>query len=224
MFKVPEGSELKNEVAAAEKNYTLQPNDIISMDVYANDGERLIDPEFVLRKEAGMQNQNTEEPETYPLDENGVVKLPLINEINLNGMTIRTAEELLQKEYSKYYKAPFVKLRFESKRVIVLGASGGQLVPLTYNNMPLVEVLALARGIMNDAKAHNIRVLRGTDVMVADLSTVDGYRKYNIPMQSGDVVYIEPVRRPFVEAVRDYAPVVTVLTSLTTLIVVIVGL
>ena len=43
-------------------------------------------------------------------------------------------------------------------------------------------------------------------------------------MQPGDVVYIEPIRRPFSEALRDYAGILTVVTSLTTLIVVITAL
>lgn len=224
MFKVTEGTELKEQLTAAEKNYTLQPNDEFSMEVYANNGERLIDPEFALQKETVRRVDTEEEEDTYMVDESGVVKLPLVDQVKLTGLMIRQAEELLQEEYSKFYKSPFVKLEFKSKRVIVLGASGGQLIPLKYNNIKLVEVLAMAKGIANDGKAHNIRVLRGEEVMVANLSTVDGYRKYNVPMQSGDVVYIEPVRKPFVESLRDYAPILTVLTSLTTLIVVIQGL
>jgi polysaccharide biosynthesis/export protein len=223
MFRVPEGTELKSQLTAAEKNYTLQANDEFSMEVYANNGERLIDPEFALQKDAVSQVDQDEDEETFMLDDNGITKLPLVNQISLAGLTIRQAEELLQEEYSKFYKSPFIKLGFKSKRVIVLGASGGQLIPLTYNNIKLVEVLAMAKGISNEGKAHNIRVMRGDEVMVANLSTIDGYRQYNIPMMSGDVVYIEPVRKPFVESLRDYAPILTVMTSLTTLIVVISG-
>ena len=111
-----------------------------------------------------------------------------------------------------------------NKRVIVLGAPGGQVIPLVNENIHLVEVLALAKGVDNLAKAHNIRVLRGDQVLVADLSTIDGYLKSNVLIEHGDIVYVEPVRRPVSEAFRDYLPVLTALTSLTTLIVVIAGL
>jgi polysaccharide export outer membrane protein len=37
-------------------------------------------------------------------------------------------------------------------------------------------------------------------------------------MKPGDIVYVEPVRRPFIEALRDYSPVITIVTSLATLI------
>ena len=115
-------------------------------------------------------------------------------------------------------------LQYTNKRVIVLGAPGGQVIPLTNENIRLVEVLALAKGFNNDAKSHNIRVLRGDQVFVADLSTFDGYVKNNIPIQPGDIVYVEPIRKPLTEGLRDYGPILSIITTLTTLIVVIFGL
>ena len=109
----------------------------------------------------------------------------MVGEIKLDGLTIRQAEDLLQQAYATFYEDAYVVLRYTNKRVIVLGAPGGQVIPLTNENVHLVEVLALAKGLTNDAKAHNIRVLRGDQVFVADLSTIDGYVKNNIPIQSG---------------------------------------
>jgi polysaccharide export outer membrane protein len=86
--------------------------------------------------------------------------------------------------------------------------------------MHLVEVLALAKGLNNYAKAQNIRVLRGDDVFVADLSTIEGYLKNNIAIEPGDIVYVEPVRRPVSEGLRDYGIIFSILTSLTTLVIV----
>ena len=40
----------------------------------------------------------------------------------------------------------------------------------------------------------------------------------------GDIVYVEPIRKPFSEGVRDYGPILSIITTLTTLIVVIVSL
>jgi polysaccharide export outer membrane protein len=95
------------------------------------------------------------------------------------------------------------------------------VVPLIDENVRLLEVLALANGISNDAKANNIRVLRGEDVFLIDLSTIEGFRTSNLIMQPGDIVYVEPIRRPFSEALRDYAGILSIVATLTTLIVVI---
>jgi polysaccharide biosynthesis/export protein len=144
-----------------------------------------------------------------------------VGELNLEGLTLVKAEEILQKEYSKFYEDPFVLLKFTNKRVVVLGAPGGQVIPLVNENIKLTEVLALAKGIATDAKANNIRILRGNTVFVADFSTFDGYVNDNITMQPGDIIYVEPVRRPFSEGLREYGPFISILTSIATLIIVI---
>jgi len=220
MFQVPEGAALKEQMDTAEKNYTIQRYDQLDFEVYTNKGEKIVDPEFQTGTGKGEQSSIVEKP-TYGVDVNGIAKFPLVGEVKLDGLTIRQAEEILQQAYAKYYTDPYVVLRYTNKRVIVLGAPGGQVIPLPNENTHLVEVLALAKGLSNDARAQNIRILRGDQVYVADLSTFDGYVKNNIPIQSGDVVYVEPIRRPVSESVRDYAPILSVIATLTTLIVVI---
>jgi polysaccharide export outer membrane protein len=79
----------------------------------------------------------------------------------------------------------------------------------------------MAKGLDKNAKAQNIRVIRGDQVYVADFSTFEGYQKNNMLMEPGDIVYIEPVRRPFSEGLQEYGPAISIITSLTTLIVVI---
>lgn len=223
MFQVPEGFALKEQMETAEKNYTIQKYDQLEAEVFTNKGEKIIDPDFQSGANEDSQNTETVSP-TYEIDVNGVAKFPMIGEVKLDGLTIRQAEEVLQQAYSKFYTDAYVVLRYTNKRVIVLGAPGGQVIPLPNENMHLVEVLALAKGVSNDAKAQNIRILRGNQVYVADLSTFDGYVKNNIPIQSGDIVYVEPIRRPFSEGIRDYGPILSIITTLTTLIVVIVTL
>jgi polysaccharide export outer membrane protein len=223
MFKVPEGQALQQQLTDAEKNYVIQKNDYLKLEVYTNEGERIIDPDLRLLKDVPVQT-NTRPALNYLIDAAGIARFPMIGEIKLEGLTIRQAEEILQKEYARFYEQPFVVLTYQNKRVIVLGAPGGQVIPLTHETMRLVEVLALAKGVSNDAKANNIRIMRGDQVFVADLSTFEGYKKNNLIMAPGDVVYVEPIRRPLVESLRDYAPVLSVVTSLTTLIIVIVNL
>jgi polysaccharide export outer membrane protein len=224
MFKVPEGYEVKQLVDLAERNYVIQKNDYLQLEVYTNKGERIIDPDFELTKDLNNQNLAAKTEPNYLVDISGVAKFPMIGEIKIEGLTIRLGEELLQKAYEVYYKDSFVVLKYVNKRVVVLGAPGGQVIPLVNENVHLVEVLALAKGVDNLAMAQNIRVLRGDQVHIADLSSIDGYLKNNILIEHGDIVYIEPIRRPVSEAFRDYLPVLTALTSLTTLIVVIAGL
>ena len=63
--------------------------------------------------------------------------------------------------------------------------------------------------------------MRGEDVFVLDLSKIEGLKNANMIVQPGDIVYIEPVRRPFVESIRDYGPIISVVTSITAIIAII---
>jgi polysaccharide export outer membrane protein len=224
MFSVPEGQEFKQQIAAVEKNYIIQHNDYLELEVYTNKGERIIDPDLELTKDLPNLSIEARPKPAYLVDINGVAKFPMVGEVKMEGQTVRQAEAMLQQLYTGYYNDAFVILRYVNKRVIVLGAIGGQVIPLTNENINLVEALALATGLDNNSKAQNIRVLRGSDVFVCDLSTFDGYLKNNIRIEPGDVIYVEPIRRPFSEGLRDYGIIISLAASLTTMIVVIFGL
>lgn len=224
MFKVPEQPVIKQQAEQAQRNYVIQANDYLKLAVYTNNGERIIDPDLELYKDMPVQTGNIKPDPTYLVDVNGVVKFPKLGELSLKGFTIREAEALLQKAYKEFYTDAFVTLQYINKRVVLLGAPGGAVVPLVNENVTLVEILALGKGIDNFGKAHNIRVLRGDDIYLVDFSTIEGYRKGNMIMQHGDIVYVEPVRRPVSEAARDYGPILSLAVSISTLIIVLIGL
>ncbi len=224
MFKVPEGYTLKQQALETENNYQIQKNDFLKLEAFTNNGERIIDPDLKLIKDMPVQNTMLKPDLSYLVDINGIAKFPMIGEIKVEGLTIRKAEDILQKEYSKFYTDPFVTLQYTNKRIVVLGAPGGKVIPLLNENITLVEILALASGIDNNAKAQNIRVMRGDQFFIADLSTLEGYQKTNMIMQHGDIVYVEPIRRPVSEAARDYGPLLSLGVSITTLIIVLIGL
>jgi polysaccharide export outer membrane protein len=224
MFKSTEGvapERVKKEVISVEKNYHIQKNDLLTLQLYSNQGERLVDPAPELRNENATTDEPTQSEITYLVDLKGVVRFPMIGEVNLENFTIRQAEEIVQKEYAKFFKEPFVMINYTNKRVTILGAVGGQVIPLTNENMSLLEVLALAKGLTNDSKAENIKLIRGEKVFEVDLSTIQGFRDGNIIVEPGDVIYVEPIRRPFSEGLRDNAGAISLLISLITLLVVV---
>lgn len=218
--RLPEGlSQLSQQ---AERNYILQPFDRISLQVYTNKGERLIDPDFKLMEGLNPNMLNNRQSNEYFLDENGLANIPMLGVVNLKGLRLDQADSLFQKEYQKFYTEPFVLTRIASKRVVVLGGNTSQVIPFQNENMNLIEALALAGGMPTHAKAQNIRLIRGPldnpQVFVIDLSTIEGMISTQQPLQAGDIVYIEPVRRILPEAIRDIGPVVGLLTNVITLV------
>lgn len=217
LFKLDENDpSLQQAINTAEKNYVIQRDDILQVDVFTNEGERIIDPNFELQQ-LNAQNQIRREF-TYLVQQDGFVKLPIVGRAQVDGFTLDDAESKLETLFDEFYKDSFVKLAFTNKRVILLGATGGQIIPLENQNMSLVEVLALAGGIDFGARAHNIRVIRGDlenpTVFQIDLNTIKGMKESILPIEPGDVIYVEPWRRPWLESVKDVTPALTAVTSL----------
>lgn len=156
----------------------------------------------------------------------GTVMLPMVNRVRVSGMSLLQADSALKRSYTEFYKEAFVTTRISNNRVVVLGAPGGRIVPLLNDNMNLLEVLALAGGIDGGGagsgsvsgsslyryggKANNIRVIRGDlknpQVQQIDLTTLEGMQRGNLQVEPNDIIYVEPVRRPFLETLNDASP------------------
>jgi len=219
MFKPTEGFQpevFKREAQAAEKNYIIQKNDYLTLQVFSNNGERLIDPNPDMSgQNKSNSTQQSDEEIRYLVDVNGVAKLPLVGEIHLEGLTLRQAEEIVQKEYSRFFKESFVLFSYVNKRVVVLGAPGGQVIPLSNQNIRVAEILGLAKGLNNDARANNIKLIRGDHVYQIDFSTIKGYLEGNMLVEAGDILYVEPIRRPFTEGLKDSYIIISLLLTIT---------
>lgn len=207
----------------AEGNYIIKKGDVLKLNVYTNQGERVIDPDFELQKTLSNPNAMSRPEPQYTVAADGTVRLPMVGSIKIEGLTLRQAEEMLQKAYSTWYASPYVLLQNTSNRVVVLGLPQSKVIPLPYENMTLTEVIALAGGLDRDSRADNIRIIRDDQFYLADLSSASGFTHNNMLVQPGDIIYIEPIRRPVSEALRDYVSVISILSSLTTLIIVVLN-
>ena len=230
MFKVDEEQDLSylsSDITVIEKNYIIQPNDLLELRVYTNKGELIIDPNNELQTQQNQNRREEDRPEFLIL-EDGTVKFPMIGEVNIEGMRINEAEDYLEKKFNEYYKDAYVKLKYLNKRVIVLGAPGGQVIRLENENTSVIEIVALAGGIDDTGKAHNLRLIRGDlhepEVFLIDLSTVKGMRTSMMAAMPGDIIYVEPRVKVFTEATRDFLTIFSLLASTLTLYVLITKL
>jgi polysaccharide export outer membrane protein len=232
MFQTEQALSPANLQLAAEEakgNYTLQPNDFIELEVYTNEGELIIDPNNEIMREIGagmnMQQMNIRRNPQFLVRQDGFVKLPMLGDVQVRGLTLNETESLLQQRYASYYEDVFVIVRYINKRVIVLGATGGQVIPLVNENTNLIEVLALAGGVTTQARTDNIRLIRGDlddpEVRLINLSTIQGMKDADMMVLPGDIIYVQPVLRIANEAARDITPVLGLIsTVLTTILLV----
>ncbi|MCP4520917.1 MAG: polysaccharide export protein EpsE [Cytophagales bacterium] len=231
MFQTEYATAVDSLSAQNDNNYVLQKKDFLTIRVYTNKGELIIDPNFQLRKELGGQGgmRQGQQEARYLIEESGIVTLPMVGAVTLVGMTLNEANTHLQTKYNKFYEETFVYLQVANRRVIVLGGSkGGTVIPLENEKTTLLEVLAIYGGVDNNSRAHNIRLIRGDlkdpEVQIIDLTTIEGMKKANLEVQPNDVVYIEPIRKPVVESLRDAGPILSFVTSMISLGVLIYSL
>lgn len=225
MFETSENENISEAVAQANGNYIIKPNDWLKVDLFTNDGEQLIDPNFesVSSGVVNQQFQQRRDQFRFLVQSDGRIKIPVIGTIPVQGLTINEAESVAEQKFDEFYKGSFVKMSFLNKRVTVLGINN-VVVPIENENTSLLEVIALSGGIPFGSKAQNVKVIRGDlqnpEIFVIDLSSTEGMKQSIIHLQDGDVVYIEPWRRPWQETLRDASPVISLVTSITTFILV----
>ncbi|MBL4668865.1 MAG: polysaccharide biosynthesis/export family protein [Flavobacteriales bacterium] len=207
--------------------YIISASDIIEFKLYTNNGSLLVD--FTAIKEQSIA-VNSSTSFRYLVEFDGQVKLPVIGRLELKGKTIKEVEALLEEKYEKFYIKPFVQVKVINKRVTVFpgGSSKAQIIPLTNNNMKLLEALGAVGGLTDIAKANKIKLIRGDlknpKVYLFDLSKLEGIKQTDFVLQANDIIYIEPRTEYVKKIIRDVAPIVSLIASTLTLVLVITNL
>ena len=208
--------------------YKIAMNDQLIFQLYTNNGFQLID---MFNENGSNQNRlmmnggmNGNFGINYMVRQDSLVELPIVGDVNLVGQTAREAELYLEKLFSEFYVDPYIFLRVNSRRIFLFsGSTGGeaQVVPLTFNNMTLFEVLATAGGISKDNNARKIKIIRktkdGVKIFKVDLSTIDGIQQGNMIMQSHDIVYIQPNINIIPEIMEDLNPILSFASTISLL-------
>ena len=211
-------AQLSAEARALESNYTIKPNDLLNVKVYTKKGEMIIDPEYELNKNLTTNRIQRPDPE-YLIGLDGFVFLPMVGKVKLEGLTIHESNLKLIDLYSEYFVDPYVITTYTNKRVTVLGAPGGQIIPLTNENITIAEVLALSGGLQKNGNAEKMKLIRGEEVFLIDFSTIEGYYKTNQLVKAGDIIYIEPINRAIADNANVFALILSIISTTTTLLV-----
>ncbi|MEL6534702.1 MAG: polysaccharide biosynthesis/export family protein [Bacteroidota bacterium] len=209
--------------------YKLQPYDQFSFQIYTGNGERIVDPDFELTQEIGINIQQQFRPDPiYEIQADSTVRLPMVGALPVGGLTQQETELKIQEAFSNFYTDVYATITLTSQRVILLGAIEASVVPLPFEGMTVMEVLALAGGLSPVSRAHNIRLIRGPydnpQVSILNLNTIAGLKEANVYLQPGDIIYVEPRPQTFQNGLRDIAPVLNLVTSGVSLTVLILTL
>lgn len=198
--------------------YVVSPNDILMIQVFSNDGAKLINSTASSDNNGGRMMQNLSF--SYTVEPDGSVKMPEVGQIDLEGQSIVEAQNTLQNEYKKFHNDPYVLIRILNNRIIVFPGSGGdaQVITLENNNTTVIEALARAGGIADRGDASEVKLIRKEDltdkIYHMDLSTIEGIQYAQMIVQANDIIYVEPVPEIAREIFNDVSPIVQIVSGL----------
>jgi len=178
------------EAAAADKEYFIEAGDVISVNVF---------PAQEFSKEVTVQPD-------------GNIEIPLLGSMRAQGIKPGELEKMLTAKFSKYVSNPSITLnvrRFSFNRVALIGQVKSPGYHEYREGMRLLDLVALAGGTADYSRDSKVRIYRKlkdgdkvTEVVIkANLEDVfDGKMESNIPLVTGDIVYIP--RKPYSAAAR----------------------
>ena len=134
------------------------------------------------------------------VSEEGMIRLPIVDEITAGGMTRTDLEGAIERALTRFVTDPQVSVfirEFQSQRFSIMGAVR---TPGTYEmsgRTTLLEAIAQAGGINNAEAAGSVTILRSTLTGAPVNANLDqllreGTAAYNVELSGGDVINVVP--------------------------------
>ena len=163
-----------------------------------------------------FRNNNTIE---FMMDAEGMVHLPLVGPQRLVGMTIFEAQEFLEKKFAEFFVEPYCIIQVTNRRFMYFNGSGSQgaVIRMSTEKINLMEAIALGGGLHSRANSSKIKVIRNIngkqEVYFFDMSKIDAMRYFDFYIESGDVIYVEPMPQFAAELLTVITPVLTLFST-----------
>lgn len=201
----PTITQLKN----VEFEYKIRPHDRMSIIIYKHPELSSVNPNYA-QEERGLL-----------INSKGDIRLPLIKQIHLAGLSQAEAEEALVEAYKVYLKNPDIHVEVINKRAYVIGEvkQPGEII-LINEQQPLLQLLAKAGDLTDQANRQSILVLKaqnGTNVQIRKVSLTDSnsIAMANLMIQPNDIVYVMPNNmKAFNSQVREIQPIFQLVSNI----------
>lgn len=139
------------------------------------------------------------QPLGFMVDPRGRVEIPLVGYIQVEGMKLEEAAEVIRIELNKILKEPSVSVRFLNHRFSVLGEVNRPGVYNLFDDRTSFPMgLALAGDLTPFGNRQNIMLIRDyygkREVTRIDLRKRDLFSQDIFFLKDGDIIYVEPVQ------------------------------
>nr|WP_294949855.1 polysaccharide biosynthesis/export family protein [uncultured Mucilaginibacter sp.] len=183
---------------AVKSTYRIQPRDVLQIRNLQNI-KYIVDD--LPSSTSGGGGGSVSQGQTFEVDEDGIVALPVIGHITVAGLTRVEATKKIEGLYrTELLKDPILELKVVNLKVTLFGEAAAQgNFPLVKDNTTLVELIGQAGGLTTNANEKNIKIIRGTGqqktVVEVDLGDVNSISDPRTILQNGDIIYIAQNKR-----------------------------
>jgi len=160
--------------------YKIIPHDRISLLVYRH-------PDL----------STTEEPKGILVDSEGIVSLPLVEDIKISGLTQKDAALKIQQAYENYLNYSKVRIEVLNKRAYIIGeVNKPGPCSLENEHISLLQAIAVSGDFTPTANRQKILIIRAEQnnakTSIVDLTDENSLIYASLMIQPNDIVYILP--------------------------------
>ena len=198
----PQANKSVTAISDPQFEYKIQPHDRISITMYNH-------PELGTTS-ATSQKQDLR---GVLVNSQGYVRLPLIKNIRIAGLTQTAAQTKVEKAYKAYLEDAELDLQVLNKRAHILGeVNKPGVIHLFNEKAPLLQVIAQAGDFTDEANRHAIVIMQNRNNKVhtqtVDLTGANSIRLASTMIYPNDIIYVTPNNmKAFNTGVREVAPV-----------------
>ncbi len=181
------------------KPITIQGDDILHITVHS------IDPiaaqpfnSLMATAGAGLNSRDLMELNGYLVDKDGNIDFPVLGKVNIAGLSIQNAKEVLLEKLRLYLKDPVVNLRLLNFRINITGeVNRPGVYSIPNERVTVLEALGLAGDLTSFANRSRILLTREVNgertFGYIDLNSTEIFDSPYFYLQQNDYVYVEPL-------------------------------
>lgn len=182
-------------------NYRLQPGDNLFIRVMNTIDER--SAAALMGGEGTRQAYLTSDAaiylQSYTLDEEGCIEMPLTGKIELKNLTVDEAKEKLQIELDKYVNQTTLIVKLSNFNLTVLGeVTRPGMFKVYQSQINLFEAISMAGNMTNFAKKDEVKIVRqtenGSEIVLVDMGQADILTSPYYYLKPNDIIIVEPLK------------------------------
>ena len=211
-----------NYVNERSVDYKLQPGD----NLYIRFVNILDERSAVLLNSSVSQSYTSDASiylQSYTLDEQGRIEMPLVGKIELLNLTVDEAKDKLQTELDKYINQTTLIVKLSNFNLTVLGEVNHPGMYKVYQSqINLFEAISLAGNMTQFAKNDQVKIVRqtnnGSEIYTVDMGSAEILSSPYYYLKPNDIIYVEPLKiKQWGFTTFPYSTVISILSLAITL-------